>query len=342
MLLRKISIGGLLLIGIGLFLVANQAMAFSDEPCSQLNYEWCAEPPMSATNGSWTIILDEIVPSATPGKWEWRYIISSGGDGSFTGSNFVGFLLPDCCKTAEPDQRIIIDETASDPDITCFPVSDGEPTIYFGRYNNQAFVCKGTPDNTGNWTIVANTHYKTRSTIIIKSGKTVLEFEMAVPGCPLAPAPTEPLVGARTFSECTNFGQDTLEPIPNPGGDPDPLPATADDVSFYIKRTDDTDGCASQIWRCAGLDCPDCTPAGGCPTTDPVVCEPVPQSALPSNYVLETSFLRTCPDENTSVTHSSPFYLYRTYSGGILYESCLDLGNYRWVNLSCCKGAPCP
>jgi hypothetical protein len=335
-------IWGILFFTIGLFLMVNQAMAFSNEPCSKFNYKYCNEPAMSATNGSWSITLNDIVPTAIPGKWEWKYSIRSGAGGNFTGSNFVGFLIPDCCKTAEPDERIVIEETASDPDIKCFTVGEGETVLNFGRYNNQAFVCKGTPDSTGNWTIIANTQYKTTSTIIIKSGKDVIGFEMAVPGCPLAPAPTEPLVGARTFSECSNFGQETLEPIIIPGQDP--LPATADDISFYVVRSSDRDGCISTLWRCIGHDCPGCNTADGCnESNDPTVgCQQITAEDLTDNYVLETSFLRTCPDENISVTHGSPFYTYKTYSGGLLYQSCLDLRSYKWVSLNCCYFPGCP
>ena len=314
---------------------SGQALAFSNEPCSQANYNYCNEPPMKATNATWSIILDRIEPSLTPGQYEWWYHISS-GSGDFTGSNFVGYLLPDCCRSATPDERIVIDQTASDPDMSCFGVSIGEPTIYFGRYNNQAFVCKGTPDATGKWKIVANTQYKTTSTIIIKSGKDVIQFEMAVPGCPLSPPPTEPLIGSRSYSECSNFGQNTIEPFVelDENGNPVTLPATADDISFYVIRNDDRDGCVSRLWKCIGHDCPDCTTTDGCPTDGS--CIEVPFDALPPNAVVYTSFNKTCPDENINVSSGSPYYLYSVNSGGVTYNSCLDLGNYKWVALSYC------
>jgi hypothetical protein len=285
---------------------------------------------MTASNSSWSITLNAIVPAEEQGKWEWRYLITSGSGDKFTGSNFVGFLIPDCCRTADPDERIEIYGVQSSPNITCFAVAEGETVLNFGRYNNQAFVCKGTPDSTGNWKIIANTQYKTASTIIIKSGKDVSTFEMAVPGCPPAPAPKEPVIGARTFSECSNFGQETIEPIYIPG-ELEPLDATADDVSFYVQRTDDRDGCVSRIWKCIGHDCSGCDSATGCNSSSQ--CEEIIAENLPDNYVLETSFLRTCPDENISVTQGSPYYLYKTYSGGVLYQSCLDLGTYKWVSL---------
>lgn len=312
---------------------AGDAMAFSDEPCSKYNYEYCEEPAMSATNGTWSITLEEdILPGATPGTWVWNYHIES-SPGTFVGANFVGFLLPDCCRS---DEKIAIDEVASDPDLTCYGVAEGEPTIYFGRYNNQAFVCKGTPDSSGHWSVVANTPYKTRSTIIIKSGKEVLQFEMAVPGCPIAPSPTEPKIGARTFSECTNFGQDTIEDYYIDG---ELIPAENDDVSFFVIRTDDKDGCVSQIWRCPRHDCMDednntCSSWETCYASG---CVEITAGALPPYVVTETSFLRTCPDENITVKMGSPYYLYTFSSGGVTFESCLDLISYKWVDIGFCK-----
>ena len=330
MLSRKSLIVYAMAFAIVALFATGEVMAFSNEPCSQSNYEYCSEPAMTDTNGDWSITLNEIVPAPAPnlGQYEWHYKIQSNPDGSFTGSNFVGFLLPDCCRT---DERIDIDETGSTPGLTCEEVGEGEPTIYFGRYNNQAFVCKGNPDNTGDWKILANTQYKTTSTIIIKSGKDVLQFEMAVPGCPPAPAPTEPLIGSRTFSECSNFGQDTIESFVIDGIT---LPATADDISFYVIRNDDRDGCVSRIWKCIGNDCPDCTTSGGC---DADFCVEVTAEALPPNTVLETSFIRTCPDENITVTHGSPYYLYSVKSGGVTFNSCLDLGSYTWTTMNNCQ-----
>lgn len=332
-------------IAVIVFFVAGDALAFSDEPCSQYNYQYYKEPAMSASNSGWSITLDdEILPildddDKPTGNYEWTYTITD-PSGNFTGANFVAFLIPDCYEpkdTSVPSYKIELHGTQSEPDLTCFDVSEGEPTIYFGRYNNQGFVCKGTPDNSGTWKIIANTSYKTKSTIIIKVGKDVLEFEMAVPGCPLAAPPEEPVLGSRTFSECSNFGQDTIEPfviVDDEHPDGITLPADADDVSFYVIRTDDRDGCVSRIWKCIGHDCAGCTTAGCSPESG---CVEVFAGDLPPNVVTQTSFIRTCPDENISVTHGSPFYLYSINSGGVTFESCLDLADYSWTSLTKCK-----
>jgi hypothetical protein len=160
-------------------------MAFNDEPCTGVNYEYCASPAdESHSAGNWHAKLRSITETDT-GLYEWTYEFKN-PSGVFTGANFVAFLIPDCCNT---DDVITISNT-NVTNLFSYPVAAGEGTIYFGRYNNQAYVVKGTPDNSGIWKFTVNTMTKTRSTIIIKAGKDVEQFEMAVPGCPIAPQVT--------------------------------------------------------------------------------------------------------------------------------------------------------
>lgn len=330
---RRFFLFSLFVVAIVAVFSIGEAFAFSDEPCSKSNYEYCSEPASEVTSNGWTIKLDSITLDETTGQYKWLYIITD-PSGSFTGSNFVGFLIPDCCRTDSPDDRVTLDETASDPDLSCFGVAEGESTIYFGRYNNQAFVCKGNPDSTGHWTIVANTSHKTRSTIIIKTGKDVIQFEMAVPGCPPAPMPDEPLPGSRSYSECSNFGNDTIEPFTIPGW-PGPneglWPADADDRSIFVIRSDTSEGCVYELWFCDDQDCPSCTSATGCDSPN---CYQVLAQALPSNVVSETYFTRLCPDENVRVVMNSPIYTVTVNSGGRTYVLCYDLAIKKYV--------PCP
>ena len=124
-----------------------------------------------------------------------------------------------------------------------------------------------------------------------------------------------PPTGGRTFTECANFGQDTQE--------------STDDVSFSVKRSSDNEGCITEVNFHMGFDC---VSTG----------IPIESEDLPSDYVLQASFLRTCPDENISVTHASPWYLYKFYSGGRLYQMCLDLADGTWAELRCCgEDHPC-
>ena len=340
MLERKLFIIGLLAFAAITLFNVSKVMAFSNEPCSQSNYEHCSEPPMVAESDGWRVVLNSITPKeGEPGKYVWDYTFANPTGEGIAGSNFIGILFPDCCNSSEKLNPAFIEN--SDPAMTCFEVGEGETTIYFGKYINQAFVCKGTPDSTGSYKIIANTKYKTTSTIIIKLGKIVIDFEMAVPGCPPAPAPIEPLIGSRTFTECSNFGQDTIKDYYI---DDILIPAESDDVSFYVIRNSDREGCVAQIWQCRAHNCPPCTPEAGCDTTvlddsDPPqpVCTAIDAAALPTSVVTETSFTRTCPDENISVKQGSPVYLYTINSGGRTFEVCLDLLTYQYIPVSECK-----
>jgi len=309
---------------------ASKATAFSDEPCYGLNYDYCPAPAMSQTKSPWTITLSEPVLTQD-GNFEWNYFISNGA-GTITGSNFAAFLIPDCCKMLT-DKIKVFKELSSPSNLFVSKVGEGEATLKFGMYNQQAFVVKGTPDSSGNWKIVTNTNHKTRSTIIIKSGNNVYQFEMAVPGCPLATSPQP--IGGRTHSECINTGQETTTPfyVGNLG----PFPANHDDVSFYIVRNMDRDGCVAKIWVCRGLYCPNCSNEV-CPIGENSVCDEITGQTQSSGTILEASLIRSCPDENFSIKTGSPYYKYTFNSGGVTYVYCLDLSNYEYVDPSLCTG----
>ena len=329
MLRRKSLIVFTLVFAFVALFAAGEVMAFSDEPCYGLNYEYCDAPAMSAESDGWTVTLSEPTVRAD-GKVEWLYSFRSPG-GGFTGANFVAFLVPDCCK--DTDKIDFYPSLSVPANLTEFGVSDGENVIYFGRYNNQAFVIKGTPDNTGDWTIVTDTHYKTRSTIIIKEGKEVHEFEMAVFGCPPAtPPPPLPEAG-RNFTQCINFGEDTPE-------DPN------DNVSLYVVRMSTLKGCAARVWSCNALRCPGCTNEECTNTGLPegVVCEELPPEALPDNVVFSGNINPVCQDESTEVTQwpGSTYYLYTLNSGGVTRKICYDVEQSPpvKVNRGCCKTPP--
>lgn len=310
--------------------MTEQARAFSDEPCYALNDARCAQPEMSQTNGGWTVELSPQIIPRDGGYYEWTYTFSldpAPKKNPFVSSNFVAFLIPDCCND---DDKIEVSTTLSDPgNLSVCDVGEGEPTIGFGRYNQQAYVLKGTPDSTGTWKIVANTNHVTRSTIIIKSGSDITPFEMAVPGCPLAPTP--PPIGGRTHSECISTGQETDEPFSV--GEEGPFPADHDDVSFYIVRNLDQDGCIERLWACNALYCPGCTNEN-CPESSGCALLVGEQQGM--STVLEASLLLTCPTENFSIETGSPYYKYTWNSGGLTYVKCLDLATYQWVNPSFC------
>jgi len=148
---------------------ARTAMAFCDN---------CEEPAMSGNQEGWTVTLAEPVEES-PGSWIWTYTIQN-DKGTTSGLNFAAMLNPDCCSAP----KITVEPHSGFTEV--FPVGEGEPTLNFGKYNKQAFVVKGTPVNSIEWSIKTNTNVKTSSTFLLKVKKIgVVTFEMAVPGCNL-------------------------------------------------------------------------------------------------------------------------------------------------------------
>ena len=198
MLIRKI----LLFLAILLIFVfqfrAGKVMAFSD---------YCEDPPWLLTDSSgWTVELVSVLP-AGPNLWTWTYSIqNSPGSESATGLNFAAMLIPDCCT----GPKVIVETVAGFTEY--FGVGEGEPTLTFGKYNLQARVAKGTPDNSYIWSFIANTERVTSSTILLKVKKIgAVTFEMAVPACMSEETP-EPetasiTLSAEEFTYINNSGQ---------------------------------------------------------------------------------------------------------------------------------------
>jgi hypothetical protein len=131
--------------------------------------------------------------------------------------------------------------------------------------------------------------------------------------------PIEIPTGGRTFTECANFVAEY------PGLDPVEL-------SFYMVRAFDEDGCLTRQYFCPGADCSGCSGNDCLPSNSPCT-EIVPEDPDPElDEVLATSFLRTCEDENLNVYGHSPFYGYKTTSGGRTYKVCIDLATGQRVN----------
>jgi hypothetical protein len=148
--------------------------------------DYCDPPVETLTHGDWKITLVDVLPCAIStncsgtGLYDWYYEVKKISTDTSSGLNFLAMLIPDCCSGS----KIIVDLGQSTLFKEYFPVAEGEPTVYFGRYNEQARVAKGTPDRDIHWHLITNTNVKTNSTIILKVKKIgVLTFEMAVPGC---------------------------------------------------------------------------------------------------------------------------------------------------------------
>ena len=163
----------ILLVAVAQF-VTQKAAAFSD---------YCEEPQMKVTDPGtgWTVDLVSVT-ERDDGKWDWYYKVTNRPlSDSASGLNFIAMLIPDCCTS--PKIEIYFTD-ASSGFTNYFNVGAGEPTLYFGRYIQQARVAKGTADNQVKWHLITNTQKMTTSTILLKVRKIgALAFEMAVPAC---------------------------------------------------------------------------------------------------------------------------------------------------------------
>ena len=229
---------------------ASQVAAFSDEPCTGLNYSCddcndCVKPLVGMTvtdpETQWTIKLDSVT-DLLDGNYDFLYkVTSTPASNSASGLNFVAMLIPDCCVIP----KVEIDLDASDPFSQYFAPGIGENTLYFGQYVLSGFVIKGTSDSSVDWHLIANTNKLTMSTMIIKLKKGAITFKMPVPGC--TPPPTEKPIGASISSTtyiCTNVDTHPLYPISMEyQRDPDTDYAIPSTVKFY--RALDCEGVAN-------------------------------------------------------------------------------------------------
>lgn len=213
-----------ILLGVFFIFSPSQVAAFSDEPCTGLNYSSdestdCIKPfvGMTVTDPAtqWTIKLDSVTGILTPsgeptGYYDFLYkVTNTPTSNTASGLNFVAMLIPDCCVTP----KILIDINLSDPFKEVLDPGVGENTLYFGRYVMNGFVVKGTSDSTIDWHLIANTNKLTMSTVIIKLKKGAIPFEIPVPGC--TPPPPEKPDGAYISSTtyvCINI--DTKSEFP--------------------------------------------------------------------------------------------------------------------------------
>ena len=176
---KRISIVFLCTVMIAIFALfsTKEVRAFSD---------YCGPPEETLVNNGWQIKLVEVEPCTISsscdgdGLYDWYYEVKNISTGTSSGLNFLAMLIPDCCT--DPEITVYIDQGTLFNDY--FDVAEGEPTVRFGMYNEQARVAKGTADKQIDWHLITNTNVKTSSTILLSVKKLgALTFEMAVPGC---------------------------------------------------------------------------------------------------------------------------------------------------------------
>jgi hypothetical protein len=213
MLKRKPLIFFTLVFAIVALFAVSEVMAFCD---------YCDPPVDSLTVGDWTITLVSRTQISTdPVLWKWHYTVKESNN-NFKGINYLAMLIPDCCN--EPAITVDVGHGQNQGFKWTFAVGEGEPTDGIGYKNLQAFVVKGTPDDSIDWYLITNTDVRASSTIVLKVRKVgALAFEMAVPGCAATAG------GGVTFTSCVNWYGDPQNPN--------------DDISLQVTRMGDAQGC---------------------------------------------------------------------------------------------------
>lgn len=197
--------------------------------------------PMEKIVGPYTITLNNIVENS--GNYEWHYTVVNTGTTSLTRLNFLAMLIPKCCNGG-----IVVDEGQSIPNnIKVFDVAEGEDTLNFGEYNQQAFVIKVTPNDTAEWTVVTNSNTPTLTTALIKYGQgkgVALSEVIPAPGCAVVecPPPPPPEVRVEPRRQCYQFIAETQPPSC-------PEPAQS---STFLAEWDGGEPCAVEVWAAYG------------------------------------------------------------------------------------------
>lgn len=210
---RKLKIITMAIAVISVF-AAGDVLAFCD------NCEPNVELPLSVSAGPFNITLksvekydstcdpDEGLFDACFYKWNYTIMDTGSDPASLTGLNFLAMLIPDCCN----NPKIDFDKVNSIPgNIFESEVAEGEDTLYFGRYNQQAYVIKVTPNGETNWSLVMTSNTVTTTTALLKYGKKdTASYEIPGPGCAKLPCePVIPPVRIEPRVQCFQFTADT-------------------------------------------------------------------------------------------------------------------------------------
>lgn len=222
-----------------LIFVAGDAIAFCDncDPDSDL--------PISVIADQYTITLESIeeLPEGENGtQYQWNYTIEGPDEGEIDDLYFYAMLIPDCCS----DPAIAFDLDQSLPtNLRVYPVGQGEGYLKFGRYNQQAYVIKGSPENSIYWQLVTNTDTVTTTTGLVKYRKKVgyrykfraTSVEVPGPGCAvlLEPVRVEPR------RQCFEF----IAEGENEG-------CTQPENSVWLAEWSGEDACAVDVWAAYG------------------------------------------------------------------------------------------
>jgi hypothetical protein len=315
-----ISLLATLVVAIVALFVCNEVIAQCNPPECFVSKSGYQVEIVKSEGGEFPVPDTCIVNETSTPCWKYEYSITGPARrkcGSYAVSQ-IDMLIPVC----DPNPISILGYNPSG--FQQYNPGQGDSTTNFGIGDLQDYVIKWTykvnPGDTKRFWVETSLSKAKETSMALKVGSKLEAGVILGPACPPAP------IGARTSTECANFGQDTPN-IPN------------DDVSFYIVRRSDQEGCIYSIWACTGNYCPGCVNES-CTSEQ---CEQVVPEGQDIHTVLQGSLIRSCPDENVSVSTGSPFYLYTWNSGGVTYKKCLDLANGKYTTMCCCKGTcPCP
>jgi hypothetical protein len=246
-----------------LLLFVPTVMAFSDEPCTGVNYECptctdCVAPPSSPpTEGEpytytdpasgWTVKL--WIQERDGGLKEWYYDASK--NGSVSGLKKIDWGYPNCCTT--PVTYISPGTNSgglSTPgNLSVFLNGEGAPSG-FGESIPIMNIAQASPDNTSIFKLVTNTDKMTMGVVNLELAGSDRAFSYPVPACASA-APTAFAGDRNSYStECREVINDCLDVDKNPD-----TACTNVKLSVYIPKENGVIKLTEVIWHPYTTDC---------------------------------------------------------------------------------------
>ena len=241
------------------------AMAFSDEPCTGVNYECptctnCDAPPSSPPTSSapytytdsasgWTVTLYINDPDPSDGLWEWIY--SASKNNSVSGLKKIDWGYPACCTTPVTFISPGLNSGGfSEPgNLSVFLDGKGAPSG-FGESVTFLNVAQASPDNSSLFKIVTNTNKMTMGVVNLELAGNDTHFSYPVPACASAAPPA--FAGDRNSysSECREVINDCLDLDKDSG-----TPCTNVKLSVFIPKTNGEVILPGVIWHPYTTDC---------------------------------------------------------------------------------------
>ena len=248
-----------------LLLFVPTVMAFSDEPCTGVNYECptcadCVAPPSSPpasdapytytdpTSG-WTVTLYINDQDTEDGLWEWYYNASK--NNTVSGLKKIDWGYPACCTT--PVTYISPGSNSgglSEPgNLSVFINGRGAPSG-FGKSVTFLNIAQASPDKSSLFKLVTNTNKMTMGVVNLELAGSDSAFSFPVPACASA-APSAFAGDRNSYStECKEVINDCLDLDNDPGTD-----CTNVKLSVFIPKTNGEIDLQGVIYHPYTIDC---------------------------------------------------------------------------------------